>query len=435
MTATPARRFRPTCESLETRCLLSTGVTASFSGGKLTVLGTNQDDAISLREDRTTHRISVYDGATQVMIKQPGGAAPLTSVKAGALTAGIYVDARCGNDSVTLDYRDAQGNRYTVEVGAEIHGGDGNDTISGGDGNDTISGGDGDDVIDGAAGNDKLYGGAGNDVIYGSEGDDYLSGGGGLDRLVGGPGSNTYREIFQAPSLDHAQFTDVQQGQDPYSNHFLTALAAVTHNSTVDLASLIKPHVVNGQAVPDEYVVPLYDNGHLHRQVVSFDSGTLAWGDGDPMPPLDDQGRIVGESWTLLYWRAFRQEMYYEYPTASAAEGNIQSVTSAFAALTGKSITQVAVGSFASAHAFANALADDGTRGAVVRTQPDQGPVSYYTVVNVVNPDTADARVVLRRAHTVDDTTMIPNPNHGLFSMSWADFKNRMQYVYMTGSL
>src|SRR5262249_51746166 len=137
--ATTARRVRPTCEALETRCLLSTGVTATFSNGKLSVYGTNQDDTISLREDRTTHRITVYDGDTALPITQPG-ASPLTSVKASALTNDIYVSARDGNDSVTLDYRDAQGNRYTVEVGAEIHGGCGNDTLTGGDGRDDIYG-------------------------------------------------------------------------------------------------------------------------------------------------------------------------------------------------------------------------------------------------------------------------------------------------------
>jgi hypothetical protein len=436
MTAPTALRFRPTCEALETRCLLSTGVTATFSNGKLSVYGTSRDDTISLREDRTTHRITVYDGDTAVPIAQPG-AASLTSVKASALTNGIYVSARDGNDSVTLDYRDAQGNRYTVEVGAEIHGGCGNDTLTGGDGRDDIYGDAGDDVIDGAAGDDWLHGGTGNDVVYGSEGDDFVSGNGGLDRLVGGPGSNTYREEFQDPSLDHATYGDVQQGQDGYSNHYLTVLAAVTKNSTTDLASLIAPHTVNGQVVAGEYTVPVYRDGQLRKQVVSFgDSNTLTWTDSDPMPPLDDQGRIVGESWTLLYWRAFQQEMRAEYSDASAAQSNMQNVNSAFVALTGKYVTQAAVGSFSTAVKFSSALADGGTAGAVVRTLPDQnGSCRYYTVLRVVNADTADARVVLRRAHTVDDSTMIPSAGGGVFSMSWADFKSQMQYVYMAGNL
>jgi hypothetical protein len=436
MTARPARRFRPTCETLETRCLLSTGVTASFSNGKLSVYGTSRDDTISLREDRTTHRITVYDGATAVSITQPG-AAPLTSVKASALTDGIYVSARDGNDSVTLDYRDAQGNRYTVEVGAEIHGGCGNDTLTGGDGRDDIYGDGGDDTIDGAAGDDWLHGGSGNDVIYGSEGNDFVSGNGGLDRLVGGPGFNTYREEFQDPSLDHAAYGDVQQGQGGYSNHYLTVLAGVTNNSATDLASLIAPYKVNGQVVAGEYTVPVYRNGQLRKQVVAFgDSNTLTWTDNDPMPALDAQGRIVGESWTLLYWQAFQQEMHAEYPDASTAESNIQNVNSAFAALTGKTVTQAAVGSFSSALKFSKALADDGTSGAVVRTPPDSdGTIRYYTVLRVDNADTPNARVVLRRAHTVDNTTMIPSASGGVFSLSWADFKSQMQYVTMSGAL
>ena len=84
-----------------------------------------------------------------------------------------------------------------------VFGGDGNDKITvdlnvlrrvelhGGNGNDTLSGGSGDDLLFGEAGNDVLCGNRGNDVLVGGEGNDKLKGGAGRDILIGGIGRDT----------------------------------------------------------------------------------------------------------------------------------------------------------------------------------------------------------------------------------------------------
>lgn len=75
----------------------------------------------------------------------------------------ITVDARGGNDFVSL---------LLVNIPSTINGGDGNDFLYGGSRNDTLNGG---------AGHDYLFGMAGNDTLNGDAGDDWLFGGVGSD--------------------------------------------------------------------------------------------------------------------------------------------------------------------------------------------------------------------------------------------------------------
>jgi Ca2+-binding RTX toxin-like protein len=78
--------------------------------------------------------------------------------------------------------------------GDHISGDEGNDNISAGAGNDSASGGAGNDTVDGENdndsvlgddGNDSLVGGAGKDSLYGGKGNDTIKGGADDDRLVG----------------------------------------------------------------------------------------------------------------------------------------------------------------------------------------------------------------------------------------------------------
>lgn len=132
-------------------------------------------------------------------------------VDATADSAGVWIDARGGNDSIlggtgadTIldgdgrdtvrggDGNDAIGdpaNPGASDASDLLEGGAGNDTISGGFGSDTVHGGDGDDVLyEGSTGTfgGQVYGDAGNDTIYGGTGSasDYLSGGDGHDLIV-----------------------------------------------------------------------------------------------------------------------------------------------------------------------------------------------------------------------------------------------------------
>lgn len=99
----------------------------------------------------------------------------------------IIVFGGDGNDKITVD-------RNVLRI-AELHGGDGNDTLIGGSGddllfgdagNDVLCGERGNDVLVGGDGNDKLKGGSGRDILIGDAGRDTLNGNGGDDILIGG---------------------------------------------------------------------------------------------------------------------------------------------------------------------------------------------------------------------------------------------------------
>jgi hypothetical protein len=75
-------------------------------------------------------------------------------------------------------------------------------------GRDTLHGMDGDDLINGGRGSDMLFGGIGDDRLFGSRGFDYLDGGEGADILSGGRGS----DIFAFGNGDTV--TDFKSGED-----------------------------------------------------------------------------------------------------------------------------------------------------------------------------------------------------------------------------
>ena len=95
----------------------------------------------------------------------------------------IYVDARDGNDAVSID--EANG-IFTDTIAATLDGGDGNDTLAGGSGSELLLGSGGDDSIDGNRGADTALMGAGDDTFIWDPGDgsDIVEGQDGNDRMV-----------------------------------------------------------------------------------------------------------------------------------------------------------------------------------------------------------------------------------------------------------
>jgi VCBS repeat-containing protein len=110
---------------------------------------------------------------------------------------------------------------FTVEVGRNLNGGNGVDTLNGTAGNDRLDGGNGKDTLNGGAGNDSLIGGNGDDVLRGGTGNDTLNGGNGADRFVlaSGEGTDTIQDfqngtdkIALAGGITYSQLLIQQEG-------------------------------------------------------------------------------------------------------------------------------------------------------------------------------------------------------------------------------
>jgi subtilisin-like proprotein convertase family protein len=101
------------------------------------------------------------------------------TINAAAVTGAVLIDLTPGATSMI-------GGRSMVisadTVIENVHGGDGNDTISGNAAGNTLHGGRGDDTLSGGAGDDELHGGLGRDTLYGGAGHDQFW----IDRPGGG---------------------------------------------------------------------------------------------------------------------------------------------------------------------------------------------------------------------------------------------------------
>ncbi|PAX51985.1 DUF4347 domain-containing protein [Brunnivagina elsteri] len=110
---------------------------------------------------------------------------------------------------------------FTVNVGRNLNGGNGKDTLNGTAGNDRLDGGNGEDTLFGGAGNDLLLGGNGDDVLDGGTGNNTLTGGNGADIFVlSASGTNRITDFvngtdrFRLSGLTRDQLTFVQDGNN-----------------------------------------------------------------------------------------------------------------------------------------------------------------------------------------------------------------------------
>ncbi|QDV37236.1 CAP domain-containing protein [Tautonia plasticadhaerens] len=146
------RSFRPRCESLDDRTLLSATPTAQIVQGVLFVTGTESADVI----DVTVRPYRL--GRTEIPIVRVSGTPRWFN---GMRFQMVVVDARGGDDFVRIN----DGGRPLKP--SWLDGGAGDDTLIGGSADDVILGGFGDDAIAGLAGLDRLDGGPGRDLING----------------------------------------------------------------------------------------------------------------------------------------------------------------------------------------------------------------------------------------------------------------------------
>jgi uncharacterized delta-60 repeat protein len=146
-------------------------VTATLDGGVLTITGTSTADNIEVHLNADgNYRVNANAQAKMIFT--------------GGLVTSIVINAGGGGDYVVVG--------AAITAPAEVHGEEGNDTITSGAGDDAIFGDNGDDVLLGRAGQDVFHGGFGNDTITGGANDDLLFGDEGNDSLIGSGGADVF---------------------------------------------------------------------------------------------------------------------------------------------------------------------------------------------------------------------------------------------------
>jgi uncharacterized delta-60 repeat protein len=137
-----------------------TVTSAAVINGVLTVLGSGAANSLTISLSGSSYLVSVDSQPVQIF----------STVGVNS----IFASGGDQNDVITIN--------SGITIPAELHGGDGNDTLTGGDG---------DDILFGEAGNDSLKGRNGDDVFVGGDGNDTMFGGNGRDILIGGDGADS----------------------------------------------------------------------------------------------------------------------------------------------------------------------------------------------------------------------------------------------------
>ncbi len=156
------------------------------ASGILRVFGSGDDDVISVTRDGSVLTTTINGADTEFTASD---------------VLEIQIEARAGNDSVSL----GAGVGYAI-----IHGGEGDDTLTGSAGRDALYGDNGNDVLRGNAAGDLLDGGAGDDTLEGQDGDDTLQGGIGDDVLNAGPGVDAVSYLDRSDNV--SIFLDAEDG-------------------------------------------------------------------------------------------------------------------------------------------------------------------------------------------------------------------------------
>jgi hypothetical protein len=374
--------FKPGLENLEARQLMAANLTASLvaENGRniLVVEGTERNDSVYIEYSVNSGKYYVgttYDGEQLGAFRN---------------VAEIRIWANGGNDRIDLHSNDG---RNPPSVKAIISGGDGNDILiggtgddhlDGGAGNDKLYGGAGADLMGGQTGDDELYGLAGNDVMYGNDGNDYLSGGAGIDSIWGGYGNDDLRgdsggdslygdagadklrggtgadRLFGGSGVDELRGETSASWGDSWQRNWLEAGSA--SESAVDGWNAHKP-VVNGTRYYDidqeasgtcvllsSLAAVTRQGADLSDRVqylgnfkyrVSFENGAKTqdvFFDGNY---VKHNGKIVdanshgsGESWTIIYQRAYLKQYFNIDPMNAATvynfggeDNNVQAFT------------------------------------------------------------------------------------------------------------
>src|SRR5690242_2708873 len=166
----------------------SASYTARVQAGTLQLTGDGAGDALTLAQGSTGNTLAVLINGQ------------LISTFDRATFTAVAVDARGGNDTVSVQNMAAALENVTIDGGA------GDDILTGGNGSETFIGGSGDDFVDGNIGADSAQLGTGNDTFQWDPGDgsDTVDGQSGKDTLAFN-GSNAAEKIDLSANGSHAR--------------------------------------------------------------------------------------------------------------------------------------------------------------------------------------------------------------------------------------
>lgn len=453
------RRACPQTVRLELHTLESREVPAAvLSGGHLVVTGTDGPDTITLRVEGDRLSVMVGDRADIIQVRTASGrvvertAVALHSVRAVSLfgrggddqisaaasPVGVFIHGGAGSDRLF-------GSRFAdrIETGSGanhvVHGLAGDDVLVGDAGRDILYGGDGRDQLSGRGGNDELYGERGDDVLIGANGADVLDGGAGdADAADAFYGIDVTRRVENSTEggsplvVNGAWASDVRQTERPY---------CVFYSHLAGLAGLLAARGRN-LAVERIEFVGRDVAGHFRYAVRLFTS------DGRPVthlvtyngPSVGDPTAVDGEAWVTLFEKAFIAQIHAEDPTGSlwrrywdhrtvmtlltgACEQvhMIDHVSATFGATLGDEhflnlAAAVRDGKLVTASTWNTPLRGVST-ALVIREH-------NYTVVGV---NEAARTITLRNPWGWDGGTPAGDPEDGLVTLSWADFRGSFQ--------
>jgi Ca2+-binding RTX toxin-like protein len=243
--------------------------TATFAGG-----GGNADE-LNIFGDGVADAITSAASAVTV---------DASTVTLGAGLEVLSVHGLGGDDNISL--------AALVFAGAiNIHGGDGNDTLTGSAQVDTIYGGSGNDTINALAGNDTIYGGDGNDTITGGTGNDSQFGGAGSDTFIWNNGDND--DITEGDEGVDVQVVNGAAAGDAFTlsaNQIGRAIFQRTNLVPFTISTGdVEQFNVNGLAGADTFSVA--DLTQTDVQVVNLDLGAAADADA-----VTIEGRTIADA-------------------------------------------------------------------------------------------------------------------------------------------
>jgi VCBS repeat-containing protein len=223
---------------------ISDGISTSTASVNLTINGVN-DAPVAVKDTVTTSKNTVFSVGVNTLLANDRDIDStnlrITGVSGGINGTAVLKNNRTPNNSAddfivftpirglsgaaSFNYTISDGQltstaKVTVEVGARLFGGKGDDRINGTPGDDLLEGRNGKDSLHGGNGNDTLLGGNSNDILVGGNGKDILDGGNGNDSLSGGFGNdiliggNGKDKFILAATQGTDRITDFSKGND-----------------------------------------------------------------------------------------------------------------------------------------------------------------------------------------------------------------------------